>query len=225
MDRHDLDGYLDAMFRSDARGRLTGNAPHLYVLRAPDFVICRCHVDLPDNLADGLQDLAAQPRGRQSQWGREYGRYLSALASFAPPSSMSAGPLYAFPDPCSPKGSSVSIDRTNADLLKGVLEEWLPDAENGRPMAAALADGQAASVCASVRISAAAHCAGVETAPRYRGRGLASQAVAGWAILVRSRGAEPYYATSFDNVASQGVARRLGLKLIGGEFSVRCGPD
>lgn len=173
-------------------------------------------------MADRLQDIAAQPRGRQSQWGLEYGQYLKEIAAFASPISMNAGPVYAFPDPCVVDGLSISIDRTNADLLRGPLEEWLPDAENGRPMAAALADGQAISVCASVRVSATAHCAGVETAPQYRGMGLASKAAAGWANLVRSRGAEPYYATSFDNVASQGVARRLGLIPIGGEFSVRC---
>lgn len=42
----------------------------------------------------------------------------------------------------------------------------------------------------------------------------------GWAKLVRANGAEPYYATTFDNIASQKVAARLGLTLIGSEFSV-----
>jgi predicted GNAT family acetyltransferase len=85
---------------------------------------------------------------------------------------------------------------------------------------AALVEGRAVSVCASVRASEAAHCAGVETSPVYRSRGLAPRVVAAWAKLVRTRGAEPFYATTFDNMASQIVACRLGLNLIGSEFSI-----
>lgn len=87
-------------------------------------------------------------------------------------------------------------------------------------MIAALSGERAAAVCASVRVSEGAHCAGVETAPKYRGRGLAGLAVAGWAKLVRAHGAEPFYATTFDNIPSQRVARSVGMNLIGSEFSI-----
>jgi len=87
-------------------------------------------------------------------------------------------------------------------------------------MVAAVVDGRAVSVCASVSESATVHGAGVETAPAFRGRGFAARAVSGWAALVRGRGAEPLYATTFDNIASQRLATRLGLRLIGSEFSI-----
>jgi len=87
-------------------------------------------------------------------------------------------------------------------------------------MVASLTDGRAVSVCASVRASETMHCADVETAPAYRGRGLAERAVSGWAKLVRARGAEPFYATTFDNLASQKLASRLSLSLIESEFSI-----
>jgi hypothetical protein len=35
-------------------------------------------------------------------------------------------------------------------------------------------------------------------------------------------GAIPLYGTTFDNLASQGVARSLGMELVGSEFSVEC---
>jgi predicted GNAT family acetyltransferase len=75
-------------------------------------------------------------------------------------------------------------------------------------------------ICASVRISDAAHCAGVETQAGHRRRGHAVNAVAGWARAVQSLGAAPFYSTSWDNMASQGVARRLGLSLVGVDFHV-----
>ena len=80
------------------------------------------------------------------------------------------------------------ITPANAELLRGGLDEWLPDVASGLPMCAAIVDGRAVSLCASVDAARGAHAAGVETLPAYRGRGLASQAVAAWAQAVLERG-------------------------------------
>ena len=114
----------------------------------------------------------------------------------------------------------VTVDSSNLSLLSGALQEWQEDAEVGSLMVAALSDGRAVSVCSSVHASKFVHCAGVETAPEHRGFGFASLAVTGWASLVREHGAEPFYATTFDNIASQRVARSLGLSVVGSEFSI-----
>ncbi len=218
-----LTALVEAMFASDEHGRLTGHAPHLYILRTPDGVICRCHADLPDDVAAALQQRSARQRGRPRQWAEEYADYLSLLSSIAPLTSMRAGPLYAFPELPSDAGAgSVGITEENADLLVGGLDEWLPDVAARRLMRAVIADGRAVSLCASVTASAKVHCAGVETLPAYRGRGFAALAVAGWGAGVQALGAATFYATTFDNVASQGVARRLGLRLVGAEFSAEC---
>ncbi len=89
-------------------------------------------------------------------------------------------------------------------------------------MMAVIIEGRAVSLCTSVNASDAAHCAGVETLPDYRGRGFAARAVASWADAVRIGGAEPFYTTTFDNIASQGVATRLGLHVVASEFSIHC---
>jgi hypothetical protein len=39
--------------------------------------------------------------------------------------------------------------------------------------------------------------------------------VAAWARAIRESGGEPLYSTSWDNKASRGVARKLGLLLYG----------
>ena len=81
-------------------------------------------------------------------------------------------------------------------------------------------DNRAVSICASVRISDTVHCAGVETLVAYRRRGHAVNAVAAWAMAVRSRGATPFYSTSWENHASQRIAARLRLSLVGVDFHV-----
>jgi GNAT superfamily N-acetyltransferase len=213
---------IDAMAGVDAAGRLTGRDVDLYVFRTPEQVICRCHARLAGDVARALAAAALAPRGRPRDWPMEYGRYLSILASVGRVTAMRAGPLYCLLAP--PRGgrAATRITAANARLLSGGLDEWLPDVASGRPMCAALVDGRAVSVCASVKAVEGAHAAGVETLPAYRGRGLASESVAAWARVVLEEGATPFYATSFDNVASLGVARRLGMQLLGSEFSLKC---
>lgn len=211
---------IDAMFQHDDRGRLLGAAPLLHIVRTDDHVICRCHADLPEATAEQIAAVASAPRGRPAAWAEAYARYLSLAESVSTLASVRAGPLFRFPEPLAAHPDCVAIDGRNSELLKGALDEWIGDAEDGALMVAALADGRAVSVCATVRASKHVHCAGVETAPAYRGRGLAGRAVMGWARLVRESGAEPFYATTFDNLSSQKLAARLGLRLIGSEFSV-----
>lgn len=160
----------------------------------------------------------------QSEWARDYAEYLGALSSVGPLTSMRAGQLHRFPDLLAFEGTAISMIESNADLLRGGLDEWLPDVTFGLPMIAMIADGRAVSICTSVIASKTVHEAGVETLPDYRRRGFGVKAVAGWARTVQASGATPFYATTFDNVASQRLAARLGLTLVGAEFSliIRC---
>jgi GNAT superfamily N-acetyltransferase len=211
---------IDRMVGSDARDRLTGAGPHLYVFRTTDSVLCRCHADLGIDVAESLERVALTERGRQRDWPRQYGEYLAILASVGPVKAVRAGLLYRVVDP--PEGVATRITRANADLLRDGLDEWLPDVDAGRLIYATVVDGRAVSICASVNTVEEAHAAGVETLPSYRLRGLAAQAVAAWAGAVLRMNATPFYGTTFDNLASQGVARRLAMQLVGAEFSVEC---
>ncbi len=216
----DLSALVDTMFSTNRRGRLTGDAPHFYLLRTPRLVIYRCHADLAEDAAAGLASLLRRERGRPSLWAREYADYLAVLLSVAPLAAVRVGPLYGFPQSAVSGGAAVHIGRGNVDLLLGGLDEWVPDVAKGLPVAAVVADGRAVSICASIHASRTSHCAGVETLPGYRGKGLGAQAVAAWFRMVQASGATAFYGTTFDNVASQGLAKRLALDLIGAEFSV-----
>lgn len=115
----------------------------------------------------------------------------------------------------------VAIDQDNAHLLEPLMPDWLPDVPHRRPFIAAVAEGRAVAVCASVRISPHAHEAGVETHPDYRRRGLARAVVWSWAGAVQALGAAPLYSTAWDNEGSLAVAAELGLELIGVDYHAR----
>jgi hypothetical protein len=103
-------------------------------------------------------------------------------------------------------------------VLQRYLPDWLPDVSPDSPMAASLQDGDAVSVCCSVRRTPRAHEAGVETHAGFRRRGFAPPAVGLWAEAVRAMGLLPLYSTSWKNEASRGVARKLGLAHFGSDL-------
>jgi len=59
---------------------------------------------------------------------------------------------------------------------------------------------------------------GVETAPRYRGRGYAAEVVTASAREVYAHNRVPLYSTSWTNKASLTVARKLGLDFFGNDL-------
>jgi hypothetical protein len=126
--------------------------------------------------------------------------------------------VYRFPDVLSPADGTVRIDGANAALLAPLLRPWLPDVAACQPMIALVVDARAVSVCCSVRRTDDAHDAGVETAAAFRGRGYARRVVAAWALAVRDLDRVPFYSTSWQNDASRGVARALGLVPFGSDL-------
>ena len=79
------------------------------------------------------------------------------------------------------------------------------------PYVAVIADGAVVSVCFCARLTDRAAEAGLETLEGYRGRGYGPAVTAAWARAIRASGRIPLYSTSWDNLASQAVAGKLGL--------------
>ena len=217
------------LHRHDSRGRMVevnqwdGGTPARFTLmRTVDDVICRFRADVPENLAHTLEELCShEPKGHElEKLPVHRHRYRTLLALHAPVVAVSAGPAYIFTRDVAGSAAPSAIGEHNAYLLRGGLEDWIPDVPHRRPFVAMVEDGHAVAVCASVRISTAVHCAGVETRPEYRQRGHAVNAAAGWGRAVRELGATPFYSTSWDNIASQRVAERLGLTMVAVDFSI-----
>ena len=219
---HWLELHLRALFTHDARGRtLTRNAlhrdpaPRFFLGRTVDGNRWRFRHDLPDDLAARLEALAAdEPAPADLRTPpRHDARYRELLDAPAPAGEAWAGPAYRFPADLPPHGAGiVRLTPANTGLLRGAdVEPWLEDIGKSEPLIAVVRGGRAVSVCGSVRITPEAHEAGVETSAAARGHGFAVAVVAAWAGAVRELGAEPLYSTSWENNASQSVARKLGL--------------
>ncbi len=222
---------FNALFTHDEEGRVCfvnepdgARAPRFCLGRTRAGATWRFRDDVPASTVTRIEALCRDEPGNGDLRvpPRHARRYRAILEACAPIGQEWAGPAYHFPATLPPPGAAlVRLDATNAHLLRGgSLEPWIADIGHNEPLLALVCEGRAVSVCASVRITPAAHEAGVETASAFRGRGFAPAVVAGWARAVRALGGEPFYSTSWQNAASQAVAHKLGLIPFGSDFHV-----
>ena len=197
-------------------------APRFFFGYTTEGSICRFRHDLPDNIVTQLREVAAaKPMPINSQKiSSVHRQFKEILQGHAPIERVWVGPAYRFPEHIAPPANVVRLSRANAGLLKGDFAEMVSELNSSQPYLAVIEDSQAVSICRSVRSSSRAHEAGVDTLAGYRQHGYATSVVAAWALAVRALNRIPLYSTSWDNVASQGVARRLGLVQYGVDYHV-----
>jgi hypothetical protein len=225
--------HVSALYRLDDRNRLLAVnepgdprpddplPPRLYLGRTRAGHVWRFRHDLPES---SLLELDAALHDEPvvadlSQLPRCIATLRKTLARDGPLTGTRSGPAWRFPDEI-PRSEHVVIPVTpeNADLAQPVL--LAEDLPWRRPCLALVVDGRLASVCFSARNTPIAAEAGVETLEEFRGRGFASTVVAAWAEAVRAEGRIPLYSTSWENLASRSVARKLGLVMYGVDLSI-----
>lgn len=220
--------HAETLFVHDAAGALIrvnepdgGPAPRFFLGVTQSGVITRYREDIDRSLRIALEEESRRLRSLDVPPVPD--PFQRILSRAAPIERTWTGPAFALAQvPVDPAGAvrAVHIDDSNAWLFGDFLESWMGDVTTCAPMLAIIMDGRAVSVCASVRRSAAAHEAGVETAPQYRGRGLAPRAVAAWARAVLTMDRVPLYSTSWQNEASRNVARKLGMTHFGNDLHI-----
>jgi GNAT superfamily N-acetyltransferase len=221
--------HLDALYTYDAEGRMSHvneargpRAPRVFLGRTPAGHEMRSRADVPESTLASIRELvtrepSALPLAQRPHCGEAIVALLERDDAVV---RVWSGPAYRIEVDALPVSPMVvRVTRVNADLLR-TFPDWRDEVDERQPFMVAVENGSAVALCSSVRITGAAHAAGVETLPAARRRGLASQVVAAWARAVAELGAIPLYSTSWDNVASQAVARRLGMPLIGVDFHV-----
>ena len=132
------------------------------------------------------------------------------------------GPAFVFPKALPQIAGDVEL-LPNPSGARTVPElAWVRSATAAEQPLAVAHDAAASviAVCHSARSTAEAAEAGVETAPAYRGRGLAGAVVVAWAVAVRAEGRLPFYGTQWSNHASRAIARKLGLVAFSEDFHV-----
>lgn len=229
-DRELIEAQVEALYVHDPNGRLLRTnepdplpAPRFFLGRTREGNVWRVREDLPERLARELAGLASrEPVAADLRSNPTFHeQYCAVLHSQAELRMIYAGPAYSFPAEIPLPGKVVRIGVGNSVLLRRGFGGAADQFEQRAPCLVVVEDGMAVSVCFSSRISPRVAEAGVETLEGYRGRGYATRAVAGWARAVRERGRAPLYSTSWANLASQGVARKLGLCLYGVDYSLR----
>ena len=224
------------LFVSDANGRLRyinepgyaeaelDRAPRFFMGRTLEGNVWRFRHDLPDDLVRELEQLCrAEPIAvNLTEPPRNAVAIRAALHTHAPITQEECGPAYWIPDQVQIPAGVVLVAAANAHLVAANFP-WtrtsLSDVTTG-PLLAAVVQDQAVSICYCARLTPRAAEAGVQTVAAERGRGYASAVVAGWACAVRQRGLVPLYSTSWANLASQGVARKLGMVRYGEDWSI-----
>ncbi len=231
-----LELQAEAMFTHDSAGRMVainepgggGPAPRIFLGRSQMGSLWRVRHDLPDATVRRLEALAAsEPVNDDLRTEpRNMAAFLEALRADGEEPVMTSGPAYRFPDAPLPSPTGITwITRENLDLLR--LLDWDLEAlaagelDGWAPMAALVEDGAAVSLGFSARLTERVAEAGVNTLAAYRGRGYAPTVVSAWAHAIRATGRIPLYSTSWDNHASQAVARKLGLVQYGTDLSLR----
>jgi RimJ/RimL family protein N-acetyltransferase len=223
-----LEQRFDALYET-AGGKLVRSnsfearpAPRFHLILAAEGPLIRFRADVPEDARRRLEDLAAGETWDPQHVGppARLAAYVDALVAHAPVEAVWSGPAFAMLRDIHPWGPVVDMNASNAGLLTGKLAEWAPDIGHRHPFVAVACDAIAVSLCASVRISPAVHCAGVETHPDHRQRGHALTTVSGWAHAVQALGATPFYSTSWENRASRAVASRLGFQFVATDFHI-----
>jgi len=216
------------LFRFDERGRIVGSnepngtfAPRLFLGRTKDGHVARFGATVPDSLVQRLEeiidrepsvaDLSPEPVSMDE--------LREVLSQHAPVSREAGGPAYRFPESIAIPGNVVQLTDANCDFVRDAFTWLYDDLPGWAPGIAVVADGVAVSVCYSSRNGVDAAEAGVDTLPDYRGRGYAPAVTAAWGSAIRASGRIPLYSTGWDNLASQAVARRLGLIMYGVDMS------
>jgi hypothetical protein len=227
---------VSTSFIDDATGRLRYNnepgypeaelepAPRFFMGRTRAGNVWRFRHDLPNDVVHDLEQVCrAEPVAAKVTAPPLYAAAIrEVLNTHASITHEERGPTYWIPDGVQAPGEVVLIEEANAHLLEAHFPWKLtsPLRYTAGPLTAAVVDGSAVSICFCARLAAQAAAAGVETVAAARGQGHASAAVAGWATVIRQRGLIPLYSTSWENVASQGVARKLRMVRYGEAWSI-----
>lgn len=214
---------LRTLYRLDGDGRIVGK-PHPEPAPGPLFCITRgkqgcawaVRADVPRCLADELDRLAREepPASDFREPPLHAERYLSLVEG-----TVDSGPAFTFPERIPRPHGTVFIDDVRA--LERHFSGWSAGEVPYRtPIVAIVEDGFAVSACFCARRTDEAAEAGLETAPAFRGLGLAPRVAAGWALAIRASGRVPLYSTSWSNDASLAVARKLGLDMYASNWSI-----
>lgn len=212
------------LFTYDTRGRMVCRndpemkpAPRLFLAYTSGSYTIRFGQDISDSTTRRVQEMIdTQPALEHIRAVPPVVRRIQDVLGQRP-SDREGGPAYRFQESLPPAGKTIQITGANVMLARDTFPWLVSELVDWWPCFAVVCDGAAVSVCFSARIGSLVCEAGVESLPAFRRRGYAAEATAAWAAAIRDSGRTPLYSTSRGNIASQSLARRLGLIMFGAD--------
>ncbi len=211
---------MNTLFTTDSGGDLVsinfacgkdkgkGRPPLIFVAWSESDYALRFRDDV---LADRRRKIEQHLRGVWSFDGAEQLPCANQIEDVLSAPCSEAGPAYLAPDTIQPQGTAIRVEHNEKEALRAHFERMIDDIGGSQPCFVVLDGGAAVSACRTVRRSAWAAEAGVNTVGAYRGKGYAVAVTSAWVSAVRSEGLLPMYSTSWGNTASQRVAEKVGL--------------
>lgn len=213
----------EVLFAHDSLGRITkvnefeGHpAPRLFWGKTKKGNVLRFRGDVPSDIANKIIEII----NNSDDTNIVLAKIINELEQQTKISSIWMGPAYVFEDYKVGASQAVKVTDDNRDLLEPGFKKLWTELKYREPCYMTIEDNKAVSVCFSARNTDRAAEAGIETLEEYRGKGYAIAVASAWLAAVPLSGKVALYSTSWDNYASQAVAKRLQLTLYGTDISI-----
>ncbi|WP_260867142.1 GNAT family N-acetyltransferase [Paenibacillus sp. Y412MC10] len=208
-----MEHHVKVLFKHDNENRMTAvneppydDAPRIFIGGTKQGYIVRYSNTLKVSLVEKLETY------KGTNPGDHLVDVINVLVTDRPINNLWIGPAYVFPNAKSrscPK--AIQVTHENKELLKDHFRFTFEDFEYKQPCFVIMDEGIPVSICCSARQTSKADEASVFTHENYRGRGYGIEVSNAWAAEVQKQGRIALYSTSWDNFASQSVAKKLKL--------------
>ncbi|MGE7625523.1 GNAT family N-acetyltransferase [Viridibacillus sp. NPDC096237] len=208
-----MEHHVNVLYKHDAENRVTvvneppyDVAPRIFVGGTRLGSVVRYSNTLDASLVEKLEQVIG------TNPGAYLGELINVLSIDRQLINLWIGPAYVFPDVRDRAHTQAKqVTHENKELLKPYFPYTFEDFEYKQPCFVIVEDNIPVSICCSARSSTKADEASVFTHEDYRGRGYGIDVTNAWAAEVQKQGRIALYSTSWDNFASQSVARKLKL--------------
>jgi len=222
----------ETLFVHDPAGRIVAeNEPvprpcaRFFFARTRTGNLWRVRHDVPGEIARQLDTLAASEPVNDTLEAPpvRLEAMREALRVDDTPPEMEFGPAFRFPGEIPEPDGITRVTRANLEILRPMVPDFGDlerEFERGEPSLVKLVDGTPVATAFSSHLGERAAEVGVWTMEEHQGRGYATALVAAWARAARESGLIPLYSTEWENLASRGVARKLGLVMYASDLMV-----
>lgn len=214
--------HVNVLFKNDDENRMTvvneppyEIAPRIFIGGTKSGNVVRYSNKLETNLIKKLK------RGVNADFAIDLGEVISILNTDQQISNFWTGPAFVFPNMNSTTTKAIRITDFNKGCLKRNFPYIFKELKYKQPCFAIVENEAAVSVCCSARQTNKAAEATLATCKKYRGKAYAVDVSNAWAAEIQSQERIALYSISWDNLASQAVARKLNLIQYGTDIHIK----